>query len=256
MAPSIKSLKVIEKFRAPAALYVASETKGGGWAEVSRPGMGGEAIIQDQDDAAMRGNIVSVVRFLLRHGKDPLNARIVKGLPIVRNGTDEKSVLFVSASTSTSGIRQKTMFNFIFTTVEDADEFLMWWYAKNGSIKAWLAKEVAELTNCSFAPLQEKSKASIPKEEASKHLCESYDRKSINETGGPLALSTKLRRCSLKTSDNKNKKDSNDGSLNDGSNDGSNSNGSYDSDDGEEVEIDWNEAPQTQDWMSSFDIDA
>jgi hypothetical protein len=294
MAPSTQSLKVIEKFRAPAALYVPSTTKGGGWSEASRPGMGGEAIIQVQDDATMSGKSVSVVRFQLRHGKDVLNARIEGGLPI--NRKDEKAVLFKSASTSTSGIRKKTIYNLIFTNVEDTDEFLMWWYAKNGSIKAWLAKDITtktslkrkatEPTKCGFAPLQKKSKASIPEEEASvttkvkvrlqsqydkKPLGESTNRKAIDETRNPLALSTKMRRfennenerpenaygSNLKTSDNNNKKGSPAFVNNDDShNDGSNSNGSDDNNEREEVEIDHDDAPQSQDWMSAFAFDA
>ena len=234
MVLSTKSLKVIEKFRAPAALYIPSKIKGGGWAEVSRPGMGGEAIIQVQDDATMSGKRVSVVRFLMRHGKDLVNARIMKGLPIIRNSTDEKSVVFMSASTSTTGTRQKTMFNLIFTNVEDADEFLMWWYAKNGSIKAWLAKETSN------------GKAAEP---SKKPLGESTNQKSIDEA------SAKMRLCNLKTSDNK-KYSPAFGNNNGSRNDGSSSDGSDDSDEVEEVEIDWDEAPQTQDWASSFSYDA
>jgi hypothetical protein len=236
MAPSTKSLKVTEKFRAPAALYIPSKNKGGGWAEVSRPGMGGQAIIQVQDDATMNGKCISVVRFLMRHGKDAVNARIVNGLPIIRNNTDEQSVVFASASTSTSGTRQKTMFNLIFENVEDADEFSMWWYAKNGSIKDWLAKETSL-----------KGKAAEP---SKKPLGESTNQKSTIDEA-----SAKMRRCNLKTSDNK--KDSPAfGNTNGSRNYESSSEESDDSDEREEVEIDWNEAPQTQDWASSFAYDA
>jgi hypothetical protein len=61
----------------------------------------------------------------------------------------------------------------------------------------------------------------------------------------------------LKTSDNNNKKGSPAFVNNDDShNDGSNSNGSDDNNEREEVEIDHDDAPQSQDWMSAFAFDA
>jgi hypothetical protein len=140
MAPfAPKALKVIEKFRAPAALYRPSSAAGDGWSETSGPKRGGKVIIQIQENADRTGSSIAVVRFELRHGQDVMNARILPGLPIHRK--DKTSVFFKAASTSTGRIRRKTIHLLKFQNNDDADDFLMWWYAKNGSIKAWLGED-------------------------------------------------------------------------------------------------------------------
>ncbi len=138
-----KALKIDEEFRAPAALYTPSSTGNkGGWAIISSPGMGGEVIIQVQDDAKVSGKTIPVVRYQLRHGQDYSNVRIVDKLPIKR--VNETKVIFKSVSSSNNGIRKKTVYALKFDKKTDADKFLMWWYQLNGSIDRWVAKEIAE----------------------------------------------------------------------------------------------------------------
>ena len=88
------------------------------------------------------GEPVAVVRFELRRGIDVLNSRITEGLPI--HCKDKTMVLFKYFSTSTGRIGQKTVHLVQFEDVEDANDFLMSWYAKNGSIKAWLGEEIPD----------------------------------------------------------------------------------------------------------------
>ena len=99
-------------------------------------------MIQMQENSDNTEGSVAVVRFVLRHGQDVLNARILNGLPIYRSAENE--ILFKSASTSTYKVRWKTAFRIKFETVDDTDDFLMWWYAKNGSIKAWIEESSNE----------------------------------------------------------------------------------------------------------------
>jgi len=136
MAPlSSKALSIIEKFQAPAALWIPSSIAGEGWSEISGIRRGGQVIIQVQEDALDARKQIAVVRFDLRHGQDVLNGRILHGLPL--NRVDEKTVDFKCASTSTRNVRHKTINRVQFQTVDDTDDFVMWWYAKNGSIKEW-----------------------------------------------------------------------------------------------------------------------
>ena len=245
-AVSTKSLRVYEKFRAAAALYTPSANKGDGWCEVSRPGMGGEVIIQLQDHATLSETFVTVVRFQHRHGKDVVNARIVKGLPI--NRINQSTVVFKSSSSNTNGYRKKTIFRVTFENSIDTDEFLMWWYEKNGSIKTWLKegsnqkgftavnkRKNRDPTNCGFTPKKKKPKSSaLP-------CCKEEGRSSSKKKKTLLVESTnfdsiekKRKHPSVVTSKLKNS------SSNEGV-------------DLEDVGIDSEYAPQSQNWMSAFD---
>jgi hypothetical protein len=79
---------------------------------------------------------IVVVRWQNHIGKDGLNCRILKGLPI-RRGEDSTEFFFKSASTTTAAISRKTIFALKFESVDDADEFEMWWYMLSGQITEW-----------------------------------------------------------------------------------------------------------------------
>ena len=232
-----RKLNISCKFSALAALYIPSKHRGGGWNEASRPGMGGKVIIQVQDDANWNGEgnkpkRMAVVRFILRHGKDVLNSRIKKRLPIKRK--DKTTVLFKCASSSTNKIRQKTIFQLIFEEKEDTDDFLMWWYAKNGSTnlewdeskelgeedkdadKSRLKRKAVNFSNSGFTPLKKK-----PKEMQASVLADSTNNTKQRDE------SPKIRRSDKK---HENKEDGRE----------------------EETLIDYNEAPESQNWMSAF----
>ena len=182
MSRSQKSLKVVEKFRAPAALYRPSDTRGNGWTVSAKPGMGGEVIIQDQQDADDPKSIVPVVRYQLRHGQDTMNCRIVEGLPIRRENA--KTVLFKSASRNNGGVNVKTIFQLVFETTNDTDEFLMWWYEKNGSNKNRYPNSDIKTTpikrkGTKCTPRKENTKSSASPEEASKPLVESTNQPTL-----------------------------------------------------------------------------
>ena len=104
---SSKSLKVTEKFQAPAGLWHPSSNAGEGWSETSGIQRGGKIIIQIQENANGVGEPVAVVWFELRHGIDVLSSRITEGLPIHRK--DKTTVLFKSFSTSTGRICRKKL---------------------------------------------------------------------------------------------------------------------------------------------------
>eukprot|EP00531_Pseudo-nitzschia_arenysensis_P008296 CAMPEP_0116127962 /NCGR_PEP_ID=MMETSP0329-20121206/7111_1 /TAXON_ID=697910 /ORGANISM="Pseudo-nitzschia arenysensis, Strain B593" /LENGTH=240 /DNA_ID=CAMNT_0003622079 /DNA_START=54 /DNA_END=776 /DNA_ORIENTATION=+ len=231
-----KSLKVVEKFRAKAALYIPSKWKGGGWLETSGPDGGGEAIIQLQENADIKENrgLVPVVRFQLRHGKDVLNARILGGLPLRRK--DKHTVYFKALSSTTSGIRRKTVHVFKFIEESDADDFEMWWYAKNGSLNEWIKakknkkqgsskRKATDPTNSSFTPLKKKLKAT-----------KDFDaNQEPNRDDSLQKLST-----ALSFEDDSSGK-SNAGNETDGSSDD------------EDVFVDSDDAPQSQQWFVAFE---
>ena len=236
------------KFRAPAALYSPSGIKGGGWREASRPGMGGEVMIQVQQEDAKWStngspNSIAIVRFQLRHGKDVLNARIKDKLPIRRK--DNVTVLFKCLSSTTHKIRKKTIFHLIFEKEEDTDDFLMWWYAKNGSIQTWLEgdeskklkegvdeskklkennkkeakkscskRKATDSTNSGFTPLKKK----LNKGEQDKALVESTSKKKKQKSGGSVIQKPTKKRDTVE----------------------------------EVVEFDYDDAPQSQNWMAAF----
>ena len=125
---SISKAAVIEKCRFNAMLCRPSTEQGGGWRPTSSEGF---AIIQKQIHAG--SDVVNVIRYTTYFGVDCLNGRILPGLPIHRE-ENAKKVFFKTSSTTTRGTRHKAPFALKFRTVEDADEFEMWWLLMNGSI--------------------------------------------------------------------------------------------------------------------------
>ena len=277
MAPfNPKALNVIEKFRAPAALYRPSGVAGGGWSETSGPKRGGRVIIQVQENADGKERQIPVVRFELRHGQDVLNARILPGLPI--HCKDQTSMYFKAASSSTGRIRRKTIHLLKFRNNDDTDDFLMWWYAKNGSIEAWLGQDSNQKNESTLKSLKRKAIDDLGENQLRKRL---KDNKA--EGGRPLQDSTNVEHneglkkkhkafavddddgCDGQSKDDtgsyqdRYKSDESDESEKDGSDEfsGSETDGSddqtSDSDDQkEEVIVDDEYAPQSQEWMISF----
>ena len=262
MAPySSKTLKIIEKFRAPAALWRPSLHAGDGWVETSGIRRGGQIIIQTQENADDNEGPVAVVRFVLRHGQDVMNARILNGLPIHR--CEENEILFKSASTSTYRVRWKTTFRIKFTTPDDTDDFLMWWYAKNGSIKAW-----SEASSLRF---KRKSTEQIGGMERKRPKIASSENNALTQTdkaaNGKLKLShqvlvesTNVKHGAIgsKNNDKRNSfvcgksKENDSSNVNNESKENSNSN-LTDNNEMREVMIDYDEVPQSQNWFASFE---
>ena len=243
MAPITKTLKVIEKFRAPAAYYRPSSRPGGGWVFAAEPGMGGKAIIQLQEDAESAGEnkeFIPVVRYQLRHGKDVMNARIQKGLPI--NRVNERTLDFKSASRNTSGVVLKTIFRFVFESSNDADEFRMWYLEKNGSIEAWIAKEKAaklakkrkgtDLTGCGLGPQKKKPKLTA------------FPEQTTGKKEGPKPLGDSTNRNSIETKRSKVKAKKMNGSKDDER--------EAKAEEEEVVILDYEDAPLSQNWMAAF----
>ena len=86
-------------------------------------------------------------------------------------------MLLKSFSTSTGRICWKTVHLVQFEDVKDANDFLMWWYTKNGSIKAWLGED--------FRGRSEKQKATDPIEDLCKPLEKKIMMATIKEALGP-----------------------------------------------------------------------
>ena len=251
-----KTLKVVEKFRAPAALYYPSRLKGDGWIEVSGPSLGGEAVIQLQGDAKQKsGNrTISVFRFQLRHGKDHLNARIQHRLPIHRKG--ETTVLFKSASTNSGGLRKKSVYAVKFQSKDDTNDFMMWWLAKNGSTslgeetKNTSKRKAEDKTGCDrgsgYTPQKKKSKQTKSCPPANGVLNNSTNSgcEESPERGAKGKIVSSLNSTSNNSSEAK-ELDSV-GTKNDKDDDSS------DSDSNEEVAIDDEYAPRSQQWVLAF----
>jgi len=230
-------VNAIEKFRAQAALYSPSTMKGDGWIEISGPDLGGEAIIQLQEDARRKSRRpISVVRFQFRHGKDFLNARIQSQLPIHQKGAT--TVLFKPASSSNSGFCRKTVYLFKFENIDDTDDFMMWWLAKNGS--TFLGEETKKTSkrktrnDCNdggtgFTPQKKKSKPSTLGSKARIPL-----KGSTNAV--PAEGTLKLDNVT-KSVDKDTKK----------------LGGDSDSDSDDNEEIDYDCAPLSQNWQLAFD---
>ena len=273
MAPfTRKALSVIEKLRAPAALYRPSSTLGGGWSETSGVKRDGRVIIQVQENADGKQDSVAVVRFVLRHGQDVLNARILHGLPVVRK--DSNTVFFKVCSTSNSRVRCKTIHVLKFDKEEDADNFLMWWYAKNGSIKAWLREDsnqkiltrkslkrkAAESTKTGSTPLGKRVKVMVDDDRCRdgdddcKQALQPF-RESTNSKFDVGESSTKPARKKKKNIGENDIKDDNEN--NDSDKTGRSDVPKYchlasDSKEKEEVMVDYEDVPQSQDWLASF----
>mmetsp|Transcript_21037 Transcript_21037/g.43297 ORF Transcript_21037/g.43297 Transcript_21037/m.43297 type:complete len:272 (-) Transcript_21037:189-1004(-) len=128
-----KKLKVVEKFRAKAALYRPSVDEGGNWSIIGGKGSGGEVVIQMQVDAKNKDKYIPVVRFLTLDGEARMNGRITRGLPILRKS--KLNVLFKTVSSSSrGGINAKTIFQTQFEIEDDTDDFVKLWceLAENG----------------------------------------------------------------------------------------------------------------------------
>mmetsp|Transcript_19228 Transcript_19228/g.41791 ORF Transcript_19228/g.41791 Transcript_19228/m.41791 type:complete len:303 (+) Transcript_19228:369-1277(+) len=292
-----KRLKVLEKFRAPAALYVPATTAGNRWSIISGPGTGGCAIIQVQENANDGGPNVAVVRFQVGHTmKDVMNARIMNQLPIRR--VSHQEVCFKCVSTTTNNFRQRTVFKIKFEKTDDTEDFLMWWYAKNGAIEQLISSSKREAITDSTDQMEKKPKAS-DKDQQSENMVGPDSTDSIHSTKNdngssdsdvlPLRESTKRNHVSfnepnkankekdlnsilsppkkkMKYKDTKEKglcdnsgqeetgsanyKGKEDGSVRDVSEDDTDSDG-FD-EDKEEVEIDFEDAPQSQNWEAAF----
>ena len=193
------------------------------------------------------GEVVAVVRFTNYLGNDGLNARILKGLPLRRNDKDPLRMNFKAASSTTHGHRLKTVFALKFANNEDADDFEMWWYAKNGSIKTWLEKEVK----------QEESEQGQEQEQENKL--------PLHETTNIISLTpnkAEAPSCNLKvipedSASNQAKASNDSDSIDDG--DGSSYSDSDTSDSDEEKEstrclTDYGDVPASQNWQIAFDF--
>lgn len=244
---SCKTLKVIEKFRAPAGLWRPSLNAGDGWSETSGTRRGGRIIIQIQENADIDEDPVAVVRFELRHGVDVLNSRITKGLPIHRS--DDKTVLFKSVSTSTGCIRRKTVHLVKFDSVEDTDDFLMWWYAKNGSIKAWLGDDSGKTggTRKATTPIEKKPRGKRKATTPINDLCKPSEKKpKVDMNKGKRK---KQKKCLVDSTNKKNNNVSESKEKLESKHEPL----PHDGDKKEDVVVDLTEdPPQSQDWYVSF----
>ena len=139
----------------------------------------------------------------------------------------------------------KTTFALKFANNEDADDFEMWWYAKNGSIKTWLGKEA--------------------KQEESEREQEQENKLPLQETSNRLSLAPNKaedRSCDLKaipedSASNQAKASNVSDSIAAG--DGSSSSDSDTNDSDEEEEsthylADYGDAPATQNFEIAFDF--
>lgn len=294
-----KQLKVLEKFRAPAALYVPATTSGNGWSIISGPGKGGCTIIQVQENANNDGPNVAVVRFQLGHSgamKDVMNARIMNQLPIHR--VSHQEVCFKCVSTTTNNIRQRTIFKIKFEKTDDTEDFLMWWYAKNGAMEELISPSKRKATANSTDQMEKKPKVSdrdqkaetmvgpdstytirstkndnnssdrdsLPLRESTKRNHVSFNEpvkankeKDLNSILSPSKKKMKCRHTKEKglyngsgqeETGNANYKGKADGFVRNVSEDDTDSDG-FD-DDKENVEIDFEDAPQSQNWGDAF----
>ena len=247
MAPFFsKALSITEKFRAPAALWRPSQHARGGWVETSGIGRGGQIIIQMQENSDDTEGPVAVVRFVLRHGQDVLNARILNGLPIYRSAENE--ILFKSASTSTYKVRWKTTFRIKFETFDDTDDFLMWWYAKNGSIKA-LIEESSNKKHKRKSTEQIGGKEKKPRiQRSDNNESTKRDESAKGKLKYPLRVlveSTNVKQRAVASNKSAESKINNISILNDDPTSSTNEK--------EEVMIDDDDAPQSQNWFASFE---
>ena len=271
---SVSHGTVKELFRGSAQFARPSTKKGAGWVAT---GDKGNAIIQQHVN--QDGTTVLVVRWTNFMGADGMNGRILIGLPIQRNG---RAVYFKTSSTTTLGNRYKAPFCFKFETVDAAEDFEMWWLSKNGSIASWKANDankkegsnrnlnirknmpLQEVTNALSAPalkrkavpmidgpLRKRVKDDDLKSTAKRSIGLMPSEVNIN---GKVRKIVKVKRSTLKSItedpiDGLNVvDDDNSNDLND------NIDSSNDSSDevGEDVIIDEEDAPQSQNWMTAF----
>ena len=95
-----------------------------------------------------------------------------------------KTVLFKSASRNNGGVNVKTIFQLVFETTNDTDEFSMWWYEKNGSNKNRYPKNDIKTTpikrkGTKCTPRKKNPKSSASPEEASKPLIDSTNQPTL-----------------------------------------------------------------------------
>ena len=256
-----KALKVTEKFRAQAALYSPSTNEGDGWIEVSGPLLGGEAIIQLQEDAKRKSTIIPVFRFQLRHGKDVVNARIEHTLPIYRKA--DKEVLFKCVSSNSGGLRRKTVYALKFQTKDNTDDFMMWWLAKNRSISLGLESKETALKKkrkikwvhgSRYTPLKKKMKPDmgvvkdLQHEQERKNLISKHkeDKEAENKESEGSVSNVSSKNLTSNKREEKVVKETTDTS-------GNGCDSSIGEDD--EVYVDDECAPQSQDWSSAFSFE-
>ena len=274
---SVSHGTVKELFRGSAQFARPSTKKGAGWVAT---GDKGNAIIQQHVN--QDGTTVLVVRWTNFMGADGMNGRILIGLPIQRNG---RAVYFKTSSTTTLGNRYKAPFCFKFETVDDAEEFEAFWLLKNGSIALWKkqdAKKKEDIINPTIkVPLQDSTnentvhtgnakRKAVPmidgplrtkKKVEGRTVLNSHPHRLMpNERiiNGKVRKILKAKRSALKsiTEDlivNLNEEDKTD--LNTEDNSKQNDDEKVDSSNGssgEDVIIDEEDAPQSQNWMTAF----
>ncbi|OEU09664.1 hypothetical protein FRACYDRAFT_247919 [Fragilariopsis cylindrus CCMP1102] len=178
---SVSNVTIKELFSGSAKFGRPSDNTGAGWVATGDKGI---ATIQKQ--VSQDGPIVYVARWTNYMRNDGLNGRILPGLPILRQ---HDSVYFKTSSTTTLGDRRKAPFCLKFETVEEAEEFEMWWLLKNGSIASW--KEEDKKKKGSSNSIS-KSKINLPLQDttntASTPVCKRKARQFVN---GPLLKKVK-----------------------------------------------------------------
>ena len=257
-----KKLKVVEKFRAKAALYRPSVDEGGNWSIIGGKGSGGEVVIQMQVDAKNKDKYIPVVRFLTLDGEARMNGRITRGLPILRKS--KLNVLFKTVSSSSrGGINAKTIFQTQFEIEDDTDDFVKLWCElaengptslreENGKSKLATSHTGAQAvhhdstnyrnTLTSFFDGGTTAKAVLCDSENSRNDATSFD--------GNTAADAVLR----DSTNDRNDATSFDGktTAKDALQDSSNNDAASSDGDETEVEIDEEYAPETQNWMAAF----
>ena len=238
---SVSNVTIKELFSGSAKFGRPSDNTGAGWVATGDKGI---ATIQKQ--VSQDGSIVYVARWTNYMRVDGMNGRILPGLPILRQ---HDSVYFKTSSTTTRGIRRKAPFCFKFETVEEAEEFEMWWLLKNGSIASWKKEDTQKklggnsLVNNNL-PLQETTNASV--------------NVNVNDKLKSTVAHSGLKSIAEDSINNSNEEDVIDLNGNN-SKDLKDDNGSLSDDDdssndypGEGVIIDDEDAPQSQNWKTAF----
>ena len=274
---SVSHGTVKELFRGSAQFARPSTKKGAGWVAT---GDKGNVIIQQHVN--QDGTTVLVVRWTNFMGADGMNGRILIGLPIQRNG---RAVYFKTSSTTTLGNRYKAPFCFKFETVDDAEEFEAFWLLKNGSIALWKeqdAKKKEDIINPTIkVPLKDSTnentvhtgnakRKAVPMIDGPLRTKKKVECRTISNSHSPGLMPTeriingkvrkilKAKRSALKsiTEDsivNLNEEDKTD--LNTEDNSKQNDDEKVDSSNGssgEDVIIDEEDAPQSQNWKTAF----
>jgi hypothetical protein len=190
---SVSNGTITELFKGNAKFGRPSEKEGGGWIDTAGKG---NVIIQKKNFDDDSTSAVVVVRWTNYMGLDGMNGRIIPGLPILR-GENSKEVYFKTSSTTTRGARHKAPFVFKFETVDEAEEFEMWWLLKNGSIASWKADDKAK---DKAKEEGSHSNNNVPLKETTNNAASStplHKRKADPMIDGPLRKKVKDRNDSL-----------------------------------------------------------